>query len=99
MIALEEVRRIAELAKIRLEESEIEAMASDLARVIEYVDQLRGELAPTEAPVPEMESPATMESLREDSVAASLESGIVAANAPEIVHDHFSVPRILGAGE
>ena len=56
----EDVRRIAELARLRLSEAEAEALGRDLSEILEYVDTLSsvsvddaGAVDPTEGGAPE----------------------------------------------
>ncbi len=91
-----EVLRIAKLARLHMEEAEASALAGDLGRIVDYIDQLK-----------EVELPADAESLtyfdtdvhREDRSAESLEREEALRNAPESDGETFLVPPIVDQGE
>jgi aspartyl-tRNA(Asn)/glutamyl-tRNA(Gln) amidotransferase subunit C len=91
-----EVLRIAKLARLRMEEAEAAALAGDLGRIVEYIDQLR-----------EVELPGDAESLtyfdtdvhREDRSGESLAREDALRNAPETDGESFIVPPIVDQGE
>ncbi len=93
-ITIDEVRRVAALAKLRLGDEELERMARDLGRILEHVERLRA-LSLPETPEPPPAAP----SLRDDVATTPLEPGVVAANAPAFLRGQFVVPRILGGEE
>lgn len=88
----EEARRIAELARIRLQAAELDRMAADMTAILSYVDQLKavdleesqGEMTAEPAP------------LRDDEPHTHLDTGTVASNAPEWRNGFFVVPRVIG---
>ena len=92
MIDRDEVKRIADLAHLRFSESEIERFAGDLSRILDYIDQLR------EVELKDLGSSAIGEAtpLREDVVTHSLPVIEIARNAPEMAHDYFVVPKVIG---
>jgi aspartyl-tRNA(Asn)/glutamyl-tRNA(Gln) amidotransferase subunit C len=94
-LSLEEVRRIAALARLRLSAEEEETFAVQLSAILAHVEQLREldvsgvepmthALAAGEAPV-----------LREDATHESLSPGEALANAPAREGTCFKVPRII----
>ncbi|HVR43510.1 MAG TPA: Asp-tRNA(Asn)/Glu-tRNA(Gln) amidotransferase subunit GatC [Thermoanaerobaculia bacterium] len=91
MITPDQIRRIASLAKLELGPEELESMTRELARVLDYVDQLAG-LDPGTA----AEEPAPATPLRDDVISRSLDPATVEANAPAFAHGHFVVPRVFG---
>ncbi|UCF66878.1 MAG: Asp-tRNA(Asn)/Glu-tRNA(Gln) amidotransferase subunit GatC [Acidobacteriota bacterium] len=104
-ISADEVRRTARLARLALEETEIERMALELGRVIAYVDRLRElELQPTEA-LPEVKDDLTgivpdgpaEGRLRDDEPEECLERERVLAAAPASSAGQFVVPRVIDA--
>ena len=97
----EEVERVAELARLRLAPEEAAAMATDLDRLLDYVDQL-GELdtrqvEPTAHVIP------LATALRADRVVPSLAPEVAVANAPgssaERDGSAFAVPPVLEGEE
>ena len=93
----EEVGRIAQLARLRLEPAEAESMVADLDAVLDYVDQLSeldtSEVVPTAHVLP-LATP-----FREDRVTASLAPEVAVANAPARDGSAFSVPPVLEGEE
>jgi aspartyl-tRNA(Asn)/glutamyl-tRNA(Gln) amidotransferase subunit C len=94
-LSLEEVRRIAALARLRLSPEEERTFAVQLSAVLDHVEQLKEldvsgvepmthALAAGEAPV-----------LRPDEVRESLPPGEALANAPAREGTCFKVPRII----
>lgn len=91
-IDVEEVLRIARLARLRIDRDEAAALAADLDRIVAAIDQLK-----------EVELPDDAESLtyfdsdvhREDRAAECLPRDEVLRNAPETDGERFIVPQIL----
>jgi aspartyl-tRNA(Asn)/glutamyl-tRNA(Gln) amidotransferase subunit C len=94
-LSLEEVRRIAALARLRLSPEEERTFAEQLSAILAHVEQLREldvsavepmthALAAGEAPV-----------LRADEVQPCLRPGEALANAPAREGTFFEVPRII----
>ena len=97
-ITADEVREVAQLARLRLGDDEVTRLAADLDRMLDYVDALRAldtrAVEPMTHAVP-FECP-----LRPDEVAPSLPVDDVLANAPRRENSFFQVPRIVpGPGE
>jgi aspartyl-tRNA(Asn)/glutamyl-tRNA(Gln) amidotransferase subunit C len=97
-ITPDEVREVAQLARLRLGEDEVTRLAVDLDRMLDYVDALReldtAAVEPMTHAVP-FECP-----LRADETAPSLPVDDVLANAPRRENSFFQVPRIVpGPGE
>ncbi len=90
MITREEVLHVARLARLRLNEDEVQAMTTDLARVLDHVEKI-GELdlegVPPTSHVVEVEN-----ALRHDVPVECLPREVVLAAAPEVVDDGFGVP-------
>ena len=93
-LSIEEARRIAALARLRLSGDEERLFAAQLGKVVDYIDQLRdqrweepagGHLATPEA---------------EDRVGAdSLPREVVLDNAPARRDGFVVVPAVIGAGD
>lgn len=94
-VSREEVRRIARLARVRVEEAEAEALARDLGAVLGYAELLGSlDTAGVEATstVIPLATP-----LRADEPAAPLPPADVVRNAPAVEGSAFAVPKVLGA--
>lgn len=86
------VRSVARLAALDLADGEEARLAEELTRIVEHFEVLRA--VPDDSLPPLPESPPTP--LREDLPSAGPgERPFVAGNAPETLHGHFVVPRIV----
>lgn len=96
-ITPEQVHYIASLARLSLDESDVEHMAADMDRILEYVDSLAeldtSGITPTAHAI-ELRTP-----LREDKAAKGLDPALVVSNAPERINSAFSVPKVLDGEE
>ncbi|HEX4441735.1 MAG TPA: Asp-tRNA(Asn)/Glu-tRNA(Gln) amidotransferase subunit GatC [Thermoanaerobaculia bacterium] len=88
------VRRIAELARLRLPESELPRWTEQLSRIVGHIDLLTQ--IPEEAfgtPPPEPPTP-----LRLDAPEPGHGDDALRANAPRELHGYGAVPRVVGSG-
>jgi aspartyl-tRNA(Asn)/glutamyl-tRNA(Gln) amidotransferase subunit C len=94
-LSLEEVRRIAALARLRLSPEEERTFTVQLSAILAHVEQLKeldvSEVEPMTHALAQGESPV----LRPDEVKASLPPGEALANAPAREGTCFKVPRII----
>jgi len=87
------VRRIARLARIRMDEAEVERLAGELSGILAYVEQL-GEVDVTG--VAPLSGGAQMAMrLREDIVTDGEQVEAVLANAPDREGDFYAVPKVV----
>ncbi|MHB1303480.1 MAG: Asp-tRNA(Asn)/Glu-tRNA(Gln) amidotransferase subunit GatC [Acidiphilium sp.] len=87
------VRRIAKLARIRLEDDEVPRLAGELNAILGYVEQLSAVDVEGVAPLSGGAQMALR--LREDAVTDGAYPGRVLANAPERIGDFFAVPKVV----
>ncbi len=87
------VRRIAHLARIRLEEDRIEPMREELNTILAFVEQL--DEVDTQDVEPMTSVVATKMRLRADVVTDGSISQDVIANAPASEDGFFMVPRVV----
>ena len=92
-ISIDEVRRVAALARLEFEGDEIETLTRDLGAILDYVERLRR--ADTAAVDAFPGEPAADAALRSDEPAAGLSPGDALAPAPEHSAGHFRVPRVI----
>ena len=90
-IGTDEIRHLAGLAQLELDESSIEELRGQLETILEHVARLR-ELE-IEDPSPDLG--AAPAALREDRIRPGLDVDQALANAPAADEDLFRVPRIL----
>ena len=91
----ETVRRVAHLARIKVEEAEIPALQKELNGILAWVEQLS---AIDIEGVPAMNSGLPIEvptKMRSDIVTAGGEAAAVTANAPQKEDDYFLVPKVV----
>lgn len=87
------VRRISRLARIRLEEGEVQALVPELNNILHWVEQL-GEV--DTAGVEPLARVVPIEArLREDRVTDGDQVAKVLANAPDATQGFFAVPRVV----
>ncbi len=92
-LTLDEVRHIAFLARLELEEEELERYAQQLSAVLEYASRLNEvdttQIAPTASVLP-LQAP-----LRPDIVRPCPPRELMLSNAPEEERGMFRVPPVL----
>jgi aspartyl-tRNA(Asn)/glutamyl-tRNA(Gln) amidotransferase subunit C len=90
MLDLEQVHHVARLARLELSEEEVERMASELSKVLDYIEHIR-ELDLDGVP-PTSHVVDVVNALRPDEPVTCLPVEVVLAAAPEPVEDGFGVP-------
>jgi aspartyl-tRNA(Asn)/glutamyl-tRNA(Gln) amidotransferase subunit C len=95
-IARDEVRRIAALARLSMDDAEIDRMQRDLAAVLAYVEALSGVDTAGVEPMAHVIPLATP--MRDDVPEPAMDPARAVANAPEASGSAFVVPRVI-AGE
>ncbi len=98
-ISRDDVAHLASLARIRLEEEELERLAGELPKILESVATVSEALAQAGDPaaLPAMSHPTPLTNVvREDVVRPSLAPQDALAMAPEQAEQRFVVPKILG---
>lgn len=87
----DEARRIAGLAHLEFDDAGLDRMASEMTKILTWIDQLR------EVNVDGFEEhDATVTPMRADEVHASLDRELVARNAPAWRDGFFVVPKVIG---
>ncbi|MFT2093848.1 Asp-tRNA(Asn)/Glu-tRNA(Gln) amidotransferase subunit GatC [Acidiphilium multivorum] len=87
------VRRIAKLARIRLDEEAVPRLAGELNAILGYVEQLAEVDVEGVAPLSGGAQMALR--MREDEVTDGQYPDRVLANAPERIGDFFAVPKVV----
>lgn len=90
---LETVRKIAFLARIRVDDAELATLAGELSAILGWVEQLS---AVDTADVAPMASVADAQlPLRADIACETDPPAVVLANAPGSIDDFFAVPKVV----
>lgn len=93
-ITREEVQHVARLARLELDESELDKFTTQLDSILAYMDKLRSlnveEVPPTYHALEDLTNV-----LREDKVGQTLPLEKTLKNAPEREGNFFKVPRIV----
>jgi aspartyl-tRNA(Asn)/glutamyl-tRNA(Gln) amidotransferase subunit C len=84
-----QVQHVAQLARLGLTDEEMEALASELSSILEYIDQL--EQLDTSSIAPTAQVGELVDVMREDEVKASLDVEEALANAPSRDGNYFRV--------
>ncbi len=92
MISEEEVRHVADLARLGLTDEEVKRMGGQLGAILDSIDQI-GELDLTDVP-PTANALNLTNVLRPDEPHEELPPDGALATAPDAVDDLFAVPRI-----
>ena len=93
-ITRDEVAHLANLARIDLDDAELDHLAPQLSVILESVASING-VAGDDVPPTSHALPLT-NVFRDDVVTPSLTAEQALAMAPEVDQQRFSVPRILG---
>src|SRR5205814_7126618 len=91
-IAPEEVREIAALARLRLDDAETQRMAEELDAILGYIDTIKGVVTDDTEPMTHAVPFACP--LREDVPGQPLPVEEALRNAPQRHGNYFEVPRI-----
>ncbi|GAB3664037.1 Asp-tRNA(Asn)/Glu-tRNA(Gln) amidotransferase subunit GatC [Nocardioides korecus] len=93
-ITRDEVRHLADLARIELDDAELDHLAPQLSVILESVASISQvadeDLPPTSHPIP------VTNVFRADVVRPSLTAEQALSGAPMVEQQRFAVPRILG---
>ncbi|MCZ6757287.1 MAG: Asp-tRNA(Asn)/Glu-tRNA(Gln) amidotransferase subunit GatC [Bacteroidetes bacterium] len=92
-ISIEEVTRVAELARLRFSEEELRRMAGELEKILEYVRKL--EEIDTSDVVPMTHVHDDFGTLREDRVEPHISRDEALSNAPDTDGKFFRVPKVI----
>jgi aspartyl-tRNA(Asn)/glutamyl-tRNA(Gln) amidotransferase subunit C len=93
-ISRADVEKVALLSRLRLSESELDTMTTQLAQIVQYVDHLSE--VDTEGVAPMAHAIEMQNVFRDDRVASSLPRDEALANAPHRSEEGYLVPAVLG---
>jgi aspartyl-tRNA(Asn)/glutamyl-tRNA(Gln) amidotransferase subunit C len=89
----EDVKHIARLSKLRLNEKEIEEFTEDMNQILDYVKKL--EKIDTSKVEPLSHPLEGVNVFREDKLQKSIDREAALKNAPERTEEFFKVPKVI----
>lgn len=92
-LSAEDVRHVAQLARLRLNDDQLRAMSDTMSAILSYMDTLNE--VDTSRVSPTSYIGMTETAFREDEVGASLPLDNALANAPDRVGAFYRVPKII----
>ncbi|MGQ9858888.1 MAG: Asp-tRNA(Asn)/Glu-tRNA(Gln) amidotransferase subunit GatC [Thermodesulfobacteriota bacterium] len=92
-ITRQQVEHVADLARLRFEEDELERMTAQLAAILAYMEQLRE--VDTTGVQPTTHAMELFNVFREDQIRPSMGQQEALANAPKRSGESFQVPRVI----
>ena len=92
-LTAQEVRWVAELARLELSDAELETMTRQLGAIVEYVNQLQQ--VNTDGVEPLAHALDVQNVFRDDEPCPSLPVAAALANAPDRRGDFYGVPAVL----
>lgn len=92
-IKTDQVKYVADLARIRLSEDEVRLFSKQLNKILEYIDKLNQ--LDTKAVEPMSHTLNITNVSREDKIKKSLDTKDVLANAPSAKNGFFQVPKVI----
>lgn len=92
-LSIDDVRHVANLARLALDDSQLEQLGDELGRILGYAEQV-GEVA-TDDVAPTSHAYPLTNVWREDVPRPSLEPDVARATGPAIEAGRFRVPRII----
>lgn len=93
-ISKEEVKHVADLARLDMDESSIEIFSEQIGNILQYIDTLNR--VDTENAKPTSHAVFLENAFREDEVHEHIDRDLALANAPEKEDGNFIVPRVIG---
>ncbi len=92
-VTRKEVEHIAHLAKLKLNEDELEEFTKDLNQILTYVDQLNE--VDTSGVEPLSHPIMSVKNLREDELKKSVSQSDALKNSPKHDEEFFLVPKVI----
>jgi aspartyl-tRNA(Asn)/glutamyl-tRNA(Gln) amidotransferase subunit C len=96
-ITRDEIRRVVGLARLRLEEAEVDQMAVELDAILGYAETLAR--VDTEGVEPTFHVVPLATPLREDRAQPPMDPELAVSNAPERAGTAFVVPKVIDGEE
>jgi aspartyl-tRNA(Asn)/glutamyl-tRNA(Gln) amidotransferase subunit C len=92
-VSIEEIKKIASLAKLKFSDEEIEKFASQFNEILDYVAKLNQ--LNTDGVEP-LTHPLDLKNvMREDKLKSSIDTKLALSNAPDKDEKYFKVPKVI----
>lgn len=95
MVTKDDVEKIAKLARLEFNDSEVEAYTSDLNNVLGYIDQLKEADVTGVAPLENINETVKLNDFRKDKFIATTSRDEALKNAPKAADGYFLVPKVI----
>src|SRR6185503_9278623 len=95
MVTGKDIEKIAELARLEFNESEIAGFTGDLNNILNYIDQLKEVDVSGVAPLENVNESVEENTLRTDETKESLTQAEALKNAPKAADGFFLVPKVI----
>lgn len=92
-LKLEEIEKLGELARLRIEPDEVDDLVAKLTSILEFVDQLQA--ADTAAVEPMAHPLDQSQRLRPDEVTETDRHELYQQNAPQVERGLYLVPKVI----
>ncbi len=92
-LSADEVRKVADLARLELSDADVETMARQLSAIVDYINQLQQ--VNTDGVVPLAHALDLHDVFRDDVPGQSLGADEALANAPARQDDYYRVPAVF----
>ena len=96
-ISKDQVRHVANLARLEIDESEVELYSEQLSRILEAIDELNQ--VDTEQIEPTAHVLSLHSVMREDTAGECLDREVVLQQAPDRQGPYFRVPKVVAGGD
>ena len=93
-LSADDVRKVADLARLELSESELDTMSRQLGAIVDYINQLQQ--VNTDGIEPLAHALDVHDVFRDDAPASSLSADEALANAPARKDNFYRVPPVFG---
>lgn len=93
-LSADEVRKVADLARLELSDADVDVMARQLSAIVDYINQLQQ--VNTDGIKPLAHALDLHDVFRDDVLGQSLSADEALANAPARKDDFYRVPAVFG---
>ena len=92
-LSKQQVQHIAQLARLQLDDDQVDDIVAKLSSIVDFVDQLQQ--VPTDDVVPMAHPLNQVQRLRPDVVTETDEREVIQGNAPAVSDGFYIVPKVI----